>query len=423
MKRTFKNTLMLLLVTLAALLTFGGCSLKATLEDVLKEYDLVAQVTYYANGGAFDKGGTEKNYYLAEGQKAPSIGSSDVTVTSGSAPRITRSGYSLEGWYFVELDENGEPVFADEANQIYMLTDEEVDFSKAMEKGTRWIVAAKWIKQNCVHVKMVCEDGLTVEVDEFKNISSDKTSFVNGDLIGELYSDDRGKVSLSTSATLFTVKDEAFTFLRYYEDEACTVVAKSSVTLEDSDITVYARYATGKWTLISKKSDFMKIFANADGSASANYWIMSDIDCGGSSVSANLKNFSGKIEGDGHTVSNFQVSPLVRTMQVALFGNIKAGASITNVTFENVTMAYTSKTEWKPEIYGVFTSIEEGATISNVTLTGSLSFDGPNDSYATNMQDGYDHCLFGGFEKDSDYTGDIKVTLTIGNQTVSNIEN
>ena len=424
MKRTFKNILMILLIVLASLLVFGGCTLKPTLDDVLDEYELVAQVTYYANGGAFEKGGAEKNYYLAEGQKAPPIGSDDLTVTSGVAPQVTRVGYDLVGWYFVELDENKAPVFEDETSQIYKLTNEKVDFSQAMENGTRWVIAAKWEKKYCVHVVMVCEEGRTVEVDEFKgDFTSEQTSFQNGDRIGELYSDDNDKVSLSTSVNLFTVKDEAFTFLRYYEDAACTLPAKSSVTLEDSDMTVYAKFATGKWTRISNRREFAKIFPQNGESEAVNYWIMDDIDCKGMKVDSYLKNFSGKIEGDNHTISNFGVSVNIDTMKVALFGNIKAGASITNVTFENVTMAYTSKTEMKPEVYGVFTSIDENATISNVVLTGSLSFSGPGDSCATNMQGGYDHCLFGGFEKDDDYTGDIKVTLTIGDQTVSNINN
>ena len=54
MKRTFKNILMILLIVLASLLVFGGCTLKPTLDDVLDEFELVAQVTYSANGGAFE---------------------------------------------------------------------------------------------------------------------------------------------------------------------------------------------------------------------------------------------------------------------------------------------------------------------------------------------------------------------------------
>ena len=105
-----------------------------------------------------------------------------------------------------------------------------------------------------------------------------------------------------------------------------------------------------------------------------------------------------------------------------MFGNILQGAKIENITFENVTMEYTAKTEFFPEIYGVFTSLQEGATITNVIISGTLSFSGPGQSAASNMMGGYTHCLFGGYTADEAYTADgFKVSLTIDGNAVGNL--
>ncbi len=413
MKSTFKNKLIILLFALASLFIFSGCTLKDTVDDVLNEYDLVAQVTYYSNGGSFEQEGKEKNYYCKEGTKALPIGFlPPEDKISGSMPKITRDGYELTGWYFVELAD-GKPVFEDEEKGIYKLA-EAVDFSVPLQKGDVWMIAAKWKKLSSVKVMMVCDDGETVEIDQRKGaVKEDVVSFKNGDEIGELIFDDNGKVSLAgePDSKLFTVKDKAFTFISYYEDAACQtrLDKKTVLTQGDNDIVVYAKYAKGEWTRISNSLEFRSIFSSSR--CTKNYWVMNDIDCKNTQVTP-LTELSGKIQGNGYTISNFKIyKEKIVEESVAIFGNIKEGASITDITFSGVTMEYKSITEPAPKVYGIFSSVAAAATISNVTFSGTLQYSG---KAATSTLTGeLTNCLFGGFTVDSEYTGDITVSVTV----------
>lgn len=420
MKGKFKNKLIVLLLALLSLFVFGGCTLTDGLEDVLSDRNLTAQVTYYANGGAFGNNVKEKNFYYPENAKAINI--SQTSITSGSI-KIERAGYELVGWYFVELDGNGQPVFENEEEGVYKLEDE-VNFNQLLQKGDHWIVAAKWRALVGIKVVMVCEEGATVEVGQAKDgITAGATSFTNGDEIGELSYSSKGVANLSTAlpdSKLFTVKDKAFTFLSYYMDAACTVPAPNSVTRGEEDITIYAKYLTGNWNLVKEAGDLSDMFKGK----AENYYLVNDIDYTGKGLIQPSKDFKGVIQGNGHTISNLKIGKtlLASDTQISMFGNIAQGAKIENITFENVTMEYTAKTELFPEIYGVFTSLAEDATIENVTIRGTLSFSGPGQSAASNMMSGYTHCLFGGYASDAVYTADgFKVRLTIDGNAVGNL--
>ena len=141
----------------------------STLNDVKKDYKLTAQVTYYANGGAFNNSKTQKDMYYTAGSKALNIGV--VNPTSGSVS-ISNSKGEFGGWYFIALDENGAPIAEDEENGLYKLTDEAVDFTKALQEGDHWIIGAKWKSLTNLKVQIVVNAGLTVPFDAEKKNSS-----------------------------------------------------------------------------------------------------------------------------------------------------------------------------------------------------------------------------------------------------------
>ena len=72
MGRKFKKTLIVLLLALCALFVFAGCELGETKDDALALRGLDPQVTYYANGGRFEKNNQKKvtNFYYKVGATA-----------------------------------------------------------------------------------------------------------------------------------------------------------------------------------------------------------------------------------------------------------------------------------------------------------------------------------------------------------------
>ncbi len=420
MKRTFKNKLLILLLAITALFVFGGCSLSESLDEALNNRNLVARVTYHSNGGAFGNSVLQKDLYYPEDAQALEIGIGKIT--SGSI-LITRTGYELVGWYHVKTDDEGNPLFEDEAAKTYQLG-EEVDFEKALQKDDHWIVAAKWRKIVGVKVILVCDDDATIEVDKaLASITEGKTSFKNGDEIGELDYNSQNKVTLNTSEPedkIFTVKDKTHTFLQYYSDPACTQPLSGTLQRGETDVTIYAKYIEGDWTKVSTKMDVSTMFTGLGNDN--KYWIMQDIDCAGTTI-APVARVAATIKGNGHTISGLN---LVKTLdasihEVSIFGAITADASIEDITFENVTMTYKSRTEMTPKIYGVFTSIENGATVANAHISGKMSFEGSGNSAASNFTGEYVNCLFGGFATDSAYTGGFTATIEVDGRTVTNV--
>lgn len=139
----------------------------------------------------------------------------------------------------------------------------------------------------------------------------------------------------------------------------------------------------------------------AHGDADGWYEILGDLDFGAdtdspvvwpAALSTNV--FTGRFyssEGQHYTVKNISVTHNSRTaLQGGLFGSVGAGAVIEDVSFENVTfdIAYAGE-RLRDLMFGVFAgNIEEGAQLSDVTLTGGTMRIGaimPGTGYTINL--------------------------------------
>lgn len=414
MKKKLKNKIIVFLLALMSLFILGGCSLGASLGEVKKDYKLTAQVTYFANGGAFNNSKTQKDMYYTAGSKALNIGV--ITPTSGSVS-ISNSKGEFDGWYFIELDGEGNPVFEDEENGLYKLTDEKVDFTKALADGDHWIVGAKWKSLTNLKVKLVVDTGLTVPFDAEKKNSSmilpegvaEKTGFENGDIIGEFEYNRNDRVSKKNEP--FTVADKSFTFVEYYLDEACTQLAFPSLTSyfakQDENDTIYAKYIVGEWTIVKDGVTAKTMFSAM---ASGRYWLIADIDMSEYKLENGVLATGCEIQGNGKKLINLQLEQIYNiggggNNVYSLFGTVKASAKIENLTIENVTMTYRVKADC--EVYFVCNGIEAGATITNVSVGGTLLWEKNKSSgNITNLVNGFEHCLYGGFVSDAEYTAE-----------------
>ncbi len=373
MKMKLKSKLIALFVLLASLFILGGCSVGESLEEIIADRGLVARVTYYANGGTFNGTPEKKEMYYPEGAKAIDIGNEDISITSGTV-KIERNDYDFAGWYYAVLDSEGKPEL--NADKSYKLG-EKVDFSQTLTAGDHWHVVAKWATRVQLVFKLVADKGETITNVPVKEDAKEET-FENGDIVL------RRSYSLQTNAVSrpqspFTVKNKTHTFLEYYMEETCENIVSWPYYKKDNqteDEVIYAKYIKGDWNIVKDGQGVHDMFTYPE----KNYWIFQDIVATDVQVEP-VANFTGTIKGNNHTISNLSVvKAQVRSEKhQGMFGNIKAGANIENITFSNVTMRYTTK-ESNIHFAFAFTSIETGATIDNVTIQGKMTVEKSGDS-------------------------------------------
>ncbi len=404
MKKRWKTRLLLLLSGVLSLFLLGGCSLGATLEETIEKLDAKAHVTYYANGGEFESDSKTKEMYYQENTVPLNIGAADVAITSGTAT-VSRNNYDLVGWCYAVLDADGNPQFEDETNGLYKLG-ADVDFSKKLQAGDRYHFIAKWQAQVEVKVRLVF-DG---EAGETISSADADVSYANDDVVAVRVYNTEGKVVKKEDAP-FAVKDKTHTFLNYYADKECTTPVSWPIVKQEGqteDVNIYAKYIKGDWTMLRVKDDVRKMFTNV--TAGSRYYLTQDIDVNGLTVNAR-KDFNGELQGNGYAIQNLAVqkTSIPASDKVSMFGDIGATAVIENVSFTGLKIEYTVKTEESAGIYFVCTSIADGATITNVKLSGTMRITISDVNGVANIKNGdYTTSLYGGYTN-AEYTGGFTV--------------
>ena len=122
--------------------------------------------------------------------------------------------------------------------------------------------------------------------------------------------------------------------LGYYSDPECTIAWDTSFTHpgndEDLNVPVYVDYMKGKWTFVSTFAAFTSAISSGE-----NIHLTADIDCAGETLS--LGDYSGEINGNGFSVSNFTVKKKgTAIVSCSIFNGLGDGAIIRNISFSNV---------------------------------------------------------------------------------------
>lgn len=396
-----KGKLIILLATLASMCFFAGCKFEKSLEEIRQEENLVAQVTYYANGGIFETKEFKKSLYYHEGDMVFEITEDSKTV-SGTIT-MERADYKFLDWYEVVL-ENGKPKFIDEKKGIVELDKTKpVDFTKRITDGEHWIIGADWKEYAKVNAVLVC-DGTQKSI-----TTAEDVTYNEGDVVAT-YSFSSGNRLLSEAP--IKAKDDSHTFLAFYSNAECEKedLITSAVTAQEEDVTVYVKYLQGSWNVVKTKLEFLEIFKNTD--TPKNFYLFNDIDCTDVIVNP-LTAYVSKLQGNGYTISNLTVQQTGMTQgatpNVSMFGKIKSGAAIKDVSFTNLTVKFTGRnaSDIFEGIYFVFTELENNALISNVKLQGTMTVGLPGSSVASNLWNGTDwiktNCLYGGYATDTAY--------------------
>ncbi len=376
MKKNRKSKWIVFLAGLASLFILGGCSVGASLENTISSRDLTAHVTYYSNGGEFEGTPDKKEMYFKEGSKALDIGT--INPLNGTAT-VSRNNYQLVGWYYAVLDEDGNPTFEDEAKKVYKLGDK-VDFTVPLQSGDHWQIVAKWSMNVMLNVKLVLEDE-TAEIPVAVKEGETPVSYGDGEIVQKRQYSNSGKVeNPGDGEEPFEKAVTAdYTFVDYYMDEECKVPVSWPIVKTDDqaeDGVVYAKYIKGTWNVLRNYVDVNEML-DAFGEGN-KYYLAKNIDVLDRCTYYPKENatFKDEIQGNGFAIKNLSVvkgqdDPLESNESVSLFGAIASTAKIENLQLTDLSISYTVK-RTPAYVYFVFTSIEEGATVSNVRLSGSM---------------------------------------------------
>lgn len=165
-----------------------------------------------------------------------------------------------------------------------------------------------------------------------------------------------------------------YTAMNFYSDASLTTLWDNDFTFKregvDKDVPVYVSYIKGEYNLVST---FDQLVSAINGNK--NIYLLGDIDCAEKEFPH--KDYNGEIAGNGYTVSNFKVSKNGTQLNptCAMFKKLGKDAKIENVNFTDVQYVFTevnlSAKSFKVAALAV--SSEDGATVNNVTISGSLT--------------------------------------------------
>ncbi len=393
------------LIATVCVCVFAGCKVKFTVDELKEKYGLSSQITYFLNsdGGSFN-GSYVKNLYYKPGSMPMNIGSS--SLVSGSSEMRIKAGNTFTGWYYVETDKDGNPLYAyeeGEEKRVYSdgdeydvtkgaamaITDEEFDFTKPIEEGKHIYLCGDFIGDVRVELHLLCESFGDSVFDHIEYENSGETVTVQDGEIIEYGCNYIPKANgLDNYSGVLQNKLTGYTVVDFFEKDEETgeftpftgwpiMYPEADEDGEYPDKVLYLKVLEGNWQLVNNYSDVSRMFAVG---AAYNYYITQDIDCEGQRVNS-ITTFSGKIfggNGDAHVIKNLTVrrsgdTALGIGVSASMFGTVKASAVIDNVNFENVSVNFTIRANGDPDICFIANSIEDGATFKNASISGSLN--------------------------------------------------
>ena len=368
------------LVILLTALIFSGCKAELTPYEKNNADGYTVSVRYDANGGLF----TTNTYSIvdsydlselptnAKGNAEIALLAPDNSARGNDAFTAVNNGYFLAGWYTERIegdDGHGNTVYSYANKWDFENGLLEVDKSKQYSSETPVLTLyAAWIP--LFRLEFITLGGEVLGIYSF-----DPT--VETEFKLPKWSEESGKMEMYK----FPEK-KGYTFDKAYLKatdkepiKAETIVHHgeidySNATAKNSTMKVYIEWLEGEWYHIYKAEQLLD-----NASLTGNYEICADLDFEGQiwPTSFMYGNFEGSIKGNGHTLKNINIEQTNNSkVNAGLFGNITENASITDVTFENISFTIKSGTRVVGTSYGVFAGTLSGnAEISGVNILKS----------------------------------------------------
>lgn len=474
---TKKVKTMLSLGCLAALcLGAAGCGSK-TYDDQMAAQGKTVSVSFDPNGGRFmGRDGVSVKDYFNPSDYADENGDGKVEIAlmEPTDPRrptgtgttdsisLTKAGHFFAGWYqtrTVKVNDKNQPI--DESGNVlkqtetgYVLASDETKIATpAYNYDGYWDFAndvLEYAAEDYAETDGKCSVTLYAgwvpfyQFEYYREVSAGVWEAYGTTSFDYKAANDGSNAALADADTLYLPdwedgamkyehssiyefpKVEGKTFLAAYTDEACTQAITDSLehsgTLDQEHALainpvqkVYVKFEDGVRYKIETAKQLSK-----NGNAKGIYEILADLDFTGETWPAALSNntFTGKFESvSGAKISNVSVTiNSDATSYGGLFGQIGAGASVKNITFENVTFDVKSVNKRADEAgFGMFAGrIDENATVQNVTVGGVYKIG----SFLVQKPNGYEFSLTANGAASGVTASSVTVTL-YGAKTVT----
>ena len=180
----------------------------------------------------------------------------------------------------------------------------------------------------------------------------------------------------------YSNKRDGYTAMKgFYLDADCTIAWDDANVHPggdaDYDYPVYVKYIKGDWILVETYEELNSALK------SGNVYLLNDIDCEGGELNIPDK-FNKVFEGNDHKIANFTVNKKGNTFTptCSIFRELGEKADIRNISFENVTYNFfeiLDQDSVKIKVAALATAMENGAKISNVSVSGTFNTDYEND--------------------------------------------
>lgn len=149
------------------------------------------------------------------------------------------------------------------------------------------------------------------------------------------------------------------------------VINYENGTAENHAMKLYTSWDEGEWYHIYTVEQFLD-----NASINGSYVIHADLDFADEIWPTSLMygNFTGTIQGNGHTFKNISFEQTNNSkVNAGLFGRLAEGSAITDLTLENVTFTIKAGTRVAGTTYGLFAgAISNETTIENVTIANGI---------------------------------------------------
>ncbi len=358
------------------------------------------------------------------GNKYAYLLSPDDKTRGQGAFEVSNNGYFLAGWYqerSPRVNEQGEAL--DEYGQLCSESGKEQgytyskmwDFSKPMtvdpkgdySAGENYMTLyAAWIPYFEFEFYAVDTSGAPVKI-------GDAVSSIELEL--PQWDETTGDLNMKRFP-----EREGMTFENAYLDAALTQPAPQKITgnwdpetgtfTKTETIKLYTTWTDGEWFRIYNAQQF-KNRSRLNG----NYILYADLDFSNVVWSTTLTQgeFTGKIIGNGHTISGIKVTQADRadkelTYFGGIFGSISEAAEFRDVTFKDITYEILAGSRAQGVSFGLLAgTVSEGAVFENVAVSGSLVLNTLN--LPTNYSIGL---IFG--QGDASGIDNANVTVTTG---------
>ena len=384
MKQKIK-VLLLTALTLGSICLFTACGNEQTPYEINDEENYTVSVKYDANGGVFTTNTSVivdsyniSDMKVQDGVVEIPLITPDDKSRGNDAFKATKSGYFLAGWY-AERTEDGQD---DDGKTLYTYGDKwdfeedvlEVDVDKTYSSQEPVITLyAAW-------VPLFEIEFYSLDSGEYINSYEYDPSIVKEIKIPE-WDEETGAVEMYNFP-----ENDGYTFNGAYYDEAGTQqivsvlehvgeVDEETGTADETVMKVYVDWLEGEWYHIYTVDQFLD-----NASIKGNYEIHADLDFTDENWPSSLMygNFTGSIKGNGHKFTNIELKQTNNSkVNAGLFGNLTEEASITDLTFENVTFTIEKGTRVAGASFGLFAgTLSDGAELSNVNiLNGVIQID------------------------------------------------